>query len=72
MSNRDTPMNEIQVAGCVIDICTRSFLLIADNDDCKHIQADSVDEFMAIMIAIYNKMDPDLVEYAEPALTTDY
>jgi len=64
-------MNEIQVAGCVIDICTRSFLLIADNDECKHIQANSVDEFMAIMIAISNQMDPDLIEYAEPALTTN-
>jgi len=58
------------VAGVVVDICTRSFLLISDQGDERHIQADNPEEFIAIH-AVDNKLDEDQIVYADLALTTD-
>jgi hypothetical protein len=69
--NQANTMKQTEVAGIVIDICSRSFLLISDEGDAKHIQADTPDEFIAILAAIDNKMPEEQIEYAELALTTD-
>lgn len=59
------------VAGVVVDICTRSFLLISDQGEERHIQADNPEEFIAILHAVDNKLDEDQIVYADLALTTD-
>jgi hypothetical protein len=59
------------VAGVVVDICSRSFLLISDQGDARHIQADDPQEFMAILAVCDSQLEEEQIQYAELSLTTD-
>lgn len=67
----DDPMNRTEelVAGIVIDVCSRSFLLISDKGDKRFIQADNPEEFMSILAVCDSQLDESQIEYAEIAVS---
>jgi hypothetical protein len=56
------------VQGIVIDICTRSFLLLSDQGDQKFVECDTVDEFMNVLDVVTANLNEDQIEYAELAV----
>jgi len=56
------------VQGIVIDICTRSFLLLSDQGDQKFVECDTVDEFMNVLDVVTANLNDDQIEYAELAV----
>ena len=56
------------VEGVVIDVCTRSFLLISTEGNERFIQCDSPEEFMNILAVCDAKLNEDQIEYAELAI----
>lgn len=56
------------VQGIVIDVCTRSFLLLSDQGDQKFVECDTVDEFMNVLDVVTANLNGDQIEYAELAV----
>ena len=56
------------VQGIVIDVCTRSFLLLSDQGDQKFVECDTVDEFMNVLDVVTANLNDDQIEYAELAV----
>jgi hypothetical protein len=56
------------VQGIVIDVCTRSFLLLSDQGDQKFVECDTVDEFMNVLDVVTANLNEDQIEYAELAV----
>jgi len=56
------------VQGIVIDVCTRSFLLLSDQGDQKFVECDTVDEFMNVLGVVTANLNEDQIEYAELAV----
>ena len=65
-----TQMSNLQetVQGIVIDICTRTFLLLSDQGSERLVECDSVQEFMNVLEVVTAQMDPDQIEYADLAV----
>lgn len=64
-------MNDIEcVQGIIIDICTRSFLLLGDQGDERFVECDSANEFMNVLDYVTQCLDNDQIEYADLALTS--
>lgn len=63
-------MNTAQesVLGIVIDVCTRSFLLVSDQGSERHVQCDTVQEFMNVLDVVTANLEPDQIEYADLAV----
>ena len=59
---------ETFVQGIVIDVCTRSFLLLSDQGDEKMVECDTVDEFMNVLEVITSNLEEDQIEYADLAI----
>jgi hypothetical protein len=57
------------VLGIVIDVCTRSFLLISDEGNEKLVECDTVQEFMNVLEVVTANLEPDQIEYADLAIT---
>lgn len=57
------------VESIVIDICSRSFLLLSDQGDEKIVECDSADEFMAILDVVTANLNDDQIEYAAVTVT---
>lgn len=56
------------VLGIVIDVCTRSFLLISDEGNEKMVNCDTVQEFMNVLEVVTANLEPDQIEYADLAI----
>jgi len=56
------------VLGIVIDVCTRSFLLLSDEGNEKMVQCDTVQEFMNVLEVVTANLDEDQIEYADIAI----
>jgi len=56
------------VQGIVIDVCTRSFLLLSDQGDQKFVECDTVDQFMNVLEDVTANLNEDQIEYAELAV----
>jgi len=56
------------VLGIVIDVCTRSFLLISDQGSERLVECDTVQEFMNVLEVVTAQLDPDQIEYADLAV----
>ena len=63
-----TQMTEEFVQGIVIDICSRSFLLLSSEGDEKVVECDTVKQFMNVLEMVTANMTEDQIEYAELAL----
>ena len=59
---------EESVLGIVIDVCTRSFLLISDEGNEKEVQCDTVQEFMNVLEVVTANLNEDQIEYADLAI----
>ena len=53
------------VLGIVIDVCTRSFLLLSDEGNEKMVQCETVNEFMNVLEVVTANLDDDQIEYAD-------
>ena len=56
------------VLGIVIDVCTRSFLLLSDEGNEKMVNCDTVQEFMNVLEVVTANLEPDQIEYADLAV----
>ena len=56
------------VLGIVIDVCTRSFLLISDEGNEKMVKCDTVQEFMNVLEVVTANLSEDQIEYADLAI----
>jgi len=56
------------VLGIVIDVCTRSFLLISDEGNEKLVECETVQEFMNVLDVVTANLEPDQIEYADLAI----
>ena len=56
---------EAYVEGVVIDICSRSFLLISDQEEERLIKCDSPEEFMNVMEVCTSRLNDDQIQYAD-------
>ncbi len=56
------------VEGIVIDICSRSFLLLSDQGDEKFVQCDTADQFMRVLEVCTANLTEDEIEYADLAI----
>lgn len=63
-------MNTAQesVLGIVIDVCTRSFLLLSDQGNEKMVECETVNEFMNVLEVVTANLDEDQIEYADLAV----
>ena len=56
---------EEYVESIVIDICSRSFLLMSDQGDERIVECDSAEEFMSVLEVCTANLNEDQIEYAE-------
>lgn len=56
------------VQGIVIDVCTRTFLLLSDQGSERIVKCDSVEEFMNVLDVVTSQLDPNQIEYADLAI----
>jgi len=56
------------VQGIVIDVCTRSFMLLSDQGDERFVECDTVDEFMNVLKVVTSNLEEDQIEYADLAV----
>jgi len=56
------------VLGIVIDVCTRSFLLISDEGNEKMVECETVQEFMNVLEVVTANLSEDQIEYADLAV----
>ena len=68
MGNQENHMNETYVQGVVIDVCTRSFLLLSDEGDEKMVECDTAEQFMSVLEVCTSRLNDDQIEYADLAV----
>jgi len=56
------------VQGIVIDVCTRSFLLLSDQGSERLVECDTVQEFMNVLDVVTSQLQPEQIEYADLAI----
>ena len=63
-------MNPAQecVQGIVIDVCTRTFLLLSDQGNEKFVECDTVEEFMNVLEVVTANLKPEEIKYADLAV----
>ena len=55
----------------VVDICAKTFKLKSEDGDHKVIACENSDEFMRVLDVCDQMLDPEMIVYADLALTTD-
>lgn len=61
-------MNAECLNGIVVDICTRSFLLLGDHGQEKFVSCDTQEEFMNVLRFVKTNVTADQIEYADLAI----
>ena len=56
------------VLGIVIDVCTRSFLLVSDQGNEKMVECETVNEFMNVLEVVTANLEDHQIEYADLAV----
>jgi len=56
------------VEGIVIDVCTRSFLLLSDEGSERLVECETVQEFMNVLDVVTSQLQPEQIEYADLAI----
>lgn len=59
---------ETYVQGVVIDVCTRSFLLLSDQGDEKMVECETAEQFMNVLEVCTSHLNDDQIEYADLAI----
>ena len=52
----------------VIDVCRRSFLIIADDGKEKMVTCETTEQFMDVMEVVTRLLEPERINYADLAL----
>tara|TARA_B100000886_G_scaffold214953_1_gene149050 strand:- start:39 stop:248 length:210 start_codon:yes stop_codon:yes gene_type:complete len=55
----------------VVDICSRTFKLKSDDGNNKIIACDDIDEFMRVLEVCDKMLEPEMIVYADLAITSD-
>ena len=55
----------------LVDICAKTFKLKSDNGDDKVIACENTEEFMRVLDVCDKMLEPEMIVYAELALTSD-
>ena len=55
----------------IVDICSRTFKLKSDGGDNKIIVCDDTDDFMRVLEVCDKMLEPEMIVYADLALTSD-
>ena len=55
----------------VVDICAKTFKLKSDNGDDKIIACENTEEFMRVLDVCDKMLEPEMIVYAELAITSD-
>jgi len=55
----------------VVDVCAKTFKLKSDKGENKIIACENTDEFMRVLDVCDKMLDPEMIIYADLALTTD-
>jgi len=58
-------MNDASVVKTVVDICSRSFIIVSDEGHIQLVQCQSVNEFMDVLEVCHEFMDDDQLVYSE-------
>jgi hypothetical protein len=58
------------VQGIVIDVCTRTFLLISDQGSERMVECETVQEFMNALNYVTENLEDDQIEYADLAVSS--
>ena len=61
-------MNAECLNGIVVDICTRSFLLLGDHGQEKFVSCETQKEFMNVLSFVKTNVPSDQIEYADLAI----
>ena len=56
------------VQGIVIDVCSKSFLLLSDQGTTKEVNCDTTEEFMNVLEVVTSNLAPEQIEYADLAI----
>lgn len=64
-------MNDTYVQSVVIDVCSRSFLLLSDKGDEKVIECETAEQFMNVLEVCTSKLNDDQIEYMDLTLAGD-
>lgn len=56
------------VQGIVIDVCTRTFLLLSDQGNERLVECETVQEFMNVLEVVTENLDHDQIKYADLAV----
>ena len=48
----------------IIDVCTRSFLIISDDGEERMIKCETAEQFMNVMEVVNKLLDPERKEYS--------
>ena len=62
---------ETFVQGVVIDVCSRSFLLLSDQGDERFIECETTEQFMNVLEVCTSQLNEDQIEYADLAIAGD-
>jgi hypothetical protein len=62
------PMNTECVLGIVIDVCTKSFLLLSTQGNEKVVNCETSQEFMNVLEVVTSNLEPDQIKYADIAI----
>lgn len=56
------------VQGIVIDICSKSFLLLSDEGNTKTVHCDNTEEFMNVLEVVTANLEPEQIQYTDLAV----
>lgn len=56
------------VQGIVIDVCTKSFLLLSDYGNTKEVQCETTEQFMNVLDVVTSNLEPEQIRYADLAI----
>ena len=59
---------ETYVKGVVIDVCTRTFLLLSDKGDEKVVECENAEQFMNVLETCTTHLNKDQIEFADLSL----
>ena len=57
-------MGDDVVNRTIIDVCTRSFLIISDGGEERMITCETTEQFMDVMEVVNKLLDPERIEYS--------
>ena len=62
-------MNTECLEGIVVDICSRSFLLLSDEGNERFVTCETVKEFTNVLDYVRTNVPPNQIEYADLAIS---